>query len=280
MPTVCGMCPVGCNVDATMREGKVKRILSRNHPEIDEGWLCDKGRFAFTHLRAGDRIVDPIKRVRRAASSRSRGTTRIDEAERLLARGDGPRRRRAVRLGDGRAGVRAREARCASASARTTAMLPEEISRARSTRIAQPLSAIARRATCRRARRRPAAESAPIVDLWMHAGRRKGARVVIASSTRRPCRAPSAPSSSGRAPAAEAARRVAAHAERLGFAARTAAALLPARDAERTRRRPMPGPRACDDEPAEPESVGLLLVSGDEAAATRTCARSPSRRSR
>src|SRR6266550_2126811 len=37
VPTVCGLCPVGCNVNATVREGRVKRILSRNHPEIDEG---------------------------------------------------------------------------------------------------------------------------------------------------------------------------------------------------------------------------------------------------
>src|SRR5689334_18098074 len=50
VPTVCGLCPVGCNIDANQREGKLRRILSRNHPEIDEGWLCDKGRFAFTHL--------------------------------------------------------------------------------------------------------------------------------------------------------------------------------------------------------------------------------------
>src|SRR5947207_778139 len=53
VPTVCGLCPVGCNINATVREAKVKRILSRNHPEIDEGWICDKGRFAYTHLRAG-----------------------------------------------------------------------------------------------------------------------------------------------------------------------------------------------------------------------------------
>ena len=35
VPTVCGLCPVGCNVNATVREGKVKRIQSRNHPEIE-----------------------------------------------------------------------------------------------------------------------------------------------------------------------------------------------------------------------------------------------------
>src|SRR6266536_893847 len=62
VPTVCGMCPVGCNVNATTREGKVKRILSRNHPEVDDGWLCDKGRFAFASLRAFDRVADPLRR--------------------------------------------------------------------------------------------------------------------------------------------------------------------------------------------------------------------------
>ena len=77
VPTVCGLCPVGCNISATTREGKVKRILSRNHPEVDEGWLCDKGRFAYPHLCADDRIVDPLERVARAGSSRAlAGTTR------------------------------------------------------------------------------------------------------------------------------------------------------------------------------------------------------------
>ena len=48
---------------ATTREGKVKRILSRNHPEIDEGWLCDKGRFAYAHLGARDRITSPLRKA-------------------------------------------------------------------------------------------------------------------------------------------------------------------------------------------------------------------------
>src|SRR3712207_9221726 len=30
VPTVCTLCPVGCNVQATTREGKVRRILSRS----------------------------------------------------------------------------------------------------------------------------------------------------------------------------------------------------------------------------------------------------------
>jgi NADH-quinone oxidoreductase subunit G len=47
VPTVCGLCPAGCNIRATTREGVVKRIQSRNHPEVDGGFICDKGRFTY-----------------------------------------------------------------------------------------------------------------------------------------------------------------------------------------------------------------------------------------
>jgi NADH-quinone oxidoreductase subunit G len=84
VPTVCGLCPVGCNISATTREGKVKRILSRNHPEVDEGWLCDKGRFAYPALRARDRITDPLRRVRRRGFGEISWDDALGEAERLL----------------------------------------------------------------------------------------------------------------------------------------------------------------------------------------------------
>src|SRR5438128_6724390 len=80
VPTVCGMCPVGCNISATSREGKMKRILSRNHPEVDEGWLCDKGRFAFTHLDAPDRVREPLERARHPRS----WDDALNRAEQLL----------------------------------------------------------------------------------------------------------------------------------------------------------------------------------------------------
>src|SRR5207249_4617785 len=84
VPTVCGMCPVGCNTWVDLREGKAKRVRSRNHAQIDEGWLCDKGRFAFTHLRSPDRIVDPIKRVRRRGFEPVSWDEALDTAEQLL----------------------------------------------------------------------------------------------------------------------------------------------------------------------------------------------------
>ena len=87
VPTVCGLCPVGCNISATTREGKVKRIQSRNHPEIDEGWLCDKGRFAFGHLHAADRIAEPLRKAGPRRFEKLSWDDALDEAERLLREG-------------------------------------------------------------------------------------------------------------------------------------------------------------------------------------------------
>ncbi len=61
VPTVCTGCSVGCNTWSTLREGKVERILSRNHPEVDNGWLCDRGRFARFEPR-DERIAGPLVR--------------------------------------------------------------------------------------------------------------------------------------------------------------------------------------------------------------------------
>src|ERR687883_304088 len=63
VPTVCALCPVGCNTYATIRGGQVARVLSRNHPEVDEGWLCDKGRYAHAALASPARITTTLIRA-------------------------------------------------------------------------------------------------------------------------------------------------------------------------------------------------------------------------
>ena len=77
--------PVGCNTSATIREGKVKRIHSRNHPEIDRGWLCDKGRFSYPHLRA-ETALRRLCVVAGRGSRRSPGTTRSTRPRRCYAK--------------------------------------------------------------------------------------------------------------------------------------------------------------------------------------------------
>jgi NADH-quinone oxidoreductase subunit G len=49
--------PAQCNVELTVRDDRVMRVLARDHDEVDDGWLCDKGRFAYQSVHVDERIV-------------------------------------------------------------------------------------------------------------------------------------------------------------------------------------------------------------------------------
>ncbi len=44
-PSVCNGCAVGCNVEVHSRLESVLRLVARENPAVDDGWLCDVGRF-------------------------------------------------------------------------------------------------------------------------------------------------------------------------------------------------------------------------------------------
>jgi NADH-quinone oxidoreductase subunit G len=48
--SVCTLCPSQCNVTLTVRDERVMRVLARDNSEVDDGWLCDRGRFAYPAL--------------------------------------------------------------------------------------------------------------------------------------------------------------------------------------------------------------------------------------
>jgi NADH-quinone oxidoreductase subunit G len=60
--TVCTLCPAQCNVELTVRDERVMRVLARDHDGVDDGWLCDKGRFAYQYTHVDERIVEPLVR--------------------------------------------------------------------------------------------------------------------------------------------------------------------------------------------------------------------------
>ncbi|HWE83104.1 MAG TPA: 2Fe-2S iron-sulfur cluster-binding protein [Gaiellaceae bacterium] len=175
VPTVCGLCPVGCNISATTREGKVKRILSRNHPEIDEGWLCDKGRFAFEHIRAGDRIEDPLRKTS-AGFEPLAWNDALDEAEKLL-------RAAGSAIVTSLSGAETVEQAYGLARLLRVgldahgAVLPEEVPDGLDAYRA-PLSSIRDAATVVVLCDEPVVERAPVVELWIKAARRNGATIV------------------------------------------------------------------------------------------------------
>ncbi len=60
--TICTYCPSQCNVELTVRDDRVLRVLARDHDEVDDGWLCDKGRFAYQSTHTDERITQPLVR--------------------------------------------------------------------------------------------------------------------------------------------------------------------------------------------------------------------------
>ncbi|HEX3690572.1 MAG TPA: NADH-quinone oxidoreductase subunit NuoG [Solirubrobacteraceae bacterium] len=59
---ICTLCSSQCNVTFTVRDERVVRVLARDNEEVDDGWLCDKGRFAYQAIHVDDRITRPLVR--------------------------------------------------------------------------------------------------------------------------------------------------------------------------------------------------------------------------
>jgi NADH-quinone oxidoreductase subunit G len=59
---VCAGCSVGCNVRLDYRHGKLLRLVSRDNPATDNGWLCDRGRFHYHYVASGERLSRPLIR--------------------------------------------------------------------------------------------------------------------------------------------------------------------------------------------------------------------------
>ena len=65
--SICGQCPVGCNVTFnTRREAKadgkvvIKRVMPRQNEQVNEIWICDKGRFAYHFAESKERLTTPL----------------------------------------------------------------------------------------------------------------------------------------------------------------------------------------------------------------------------
>ena len=278
VPTVCGLCPVGCNVEATTREGKVKRIGSRNHPEIDEGWLCDKGRFGFTHLRAGDRVADPSRKVGVRRYETLSWDAALDEAEELLRAGG-------ANIVTALSGSETTEQAYALGKllrkglGAHCAVMPEDVSPALDA-FRLPLSAIRDAELIVILGDDPVVERAPVVDLWIKAARRAGAEVVESEigepgggvarvrdelgerirTAERTVLIWSGPDGNGGAT-------IAGLAAELGLAEKPSSGAFHLPETVNARGVADGWAAAADGEDADPEPIELLIVSGDEAAA-------------
>jgi NADH-quinone oxidoreductase subunit G len=290
VPTVCGVCPVGCNTSVTTREGKVKRVLSRNHPEIDGGWLCDKGRFSYPYLSAPDRITEPLRRVTQIGLEPISWEAAIDEAEKLLrtagagtvtALSGSETIEQAYGLGRLlREGLGAH-----------SAVLPESTSRALEAFLL-PLSAIGEASLVVVVGDDAVVDRAPLVDLWLKQAARNGAEIVTFGPTGTVQTAPGTASDTlhdltepdselgGQLRAAERAiliwsgpgggggARVAETAHALGFDEKPGCGAFHLPATPNARGVAIAWSAASDEDEADAGHIGLLLVVGDEAAAS------------
>ncbi|MGZ8611859.1 MAG: NADH-quinone oxidoreductase subunit NuoG, partial [Actinomycetota bacterium] len=62
--SVCGHCSAGCNVKVDVRRGELVRVLARDNLEVNDAWICDKGRYAFRHPDLETRVTTPLIRDR------------------------------------------------------------------------------------------------------------------------------------------------------------------------------------------------------------------------
>ena len=113
--SVCTLCPAQCNISLTVRDERALRVLARDNPDVDDGWLCDKGRFAYQAIHVRRAHHEPL--LRDGGELRPVSWERAIDGGRLGAR---PRARRASarssaanhqRGGLARAEARARGAR-------------------------------------------------------------------------------------------------------------------------------------------------------------------------
>lgn len=80
-PSVCSLCSVGCNLREDVRENKLLRVVGLENPQVNDGWLCDRGQFGCDYINSSSRLTTPL--VRRANGQFEE--TSWDEALALIA---------------------------------------------------------------------------------------------------------------------------------------------------------------------------------------------------
>ena len=82
-PSVCGLCSVGCNVSVDVRVDKLLRQYSHTNDDIDNGFLCDRGRWSLESVNSPERLRSPL--IRRNGKQGKLEPATWDEALTLVA---------------------------------------------------------------------------------------------------------------------------------------------------------------------------------------------------
>ncbi|MDT8324426.1 MAG: 2Fe-2S iron-sulfur cluster-binding protein [Bacteroidota bacterium] len=62
-PSLCTGCARGCNTDVWVRQNEILRLTPRENQEVNNFWMCDKGRLeSWKHVNAETRVEQPLLR--------------------------------------------------------------------------------------------------------------------------------------------------------------------------------------------------------------------------
>lgn len=85
VPSVCSYCGVGCNLELYVKGNKIVKVMGRDNPEVNQGWLCVKGRFGYDYIHSPERLTMPLIRDGEKGEGKFREAT-WDEALDTVAR--------------------------------------------------------------------------------------------------------------------------------------------------------------------------------------------------
>ncbi len=60
--STCNRCASGCSVALQSRRGQLVRVLARENHEVNDEWICDKGRYAHAYATEPQRVTEPLIR--------------------------------------------------------------------------------------------------------------------------------------------------------------------------------------------------------------------------
>jgi NADH-quinone oxidoreductase subunit G len=66
---ICASCSRGCNVEFTVLDNEIKRLVPRPNPEVNQYWMCDEGRLNFRYVASERRLARGVGTPREVAAA-------------------------------------------------------------------------------------------------------------------------------------------------------------------------------------------------------------------
>lgn len=66
---ICVSCSRGCNIEFTVLDNEIKRLVPRPNSEVNQYWMCDEGRLNFRYVASGRRLARGVGTAREIAAA-------------------------------------------------------------------------------------------------------------------------------------------------------------------------------------------------------------------